>query len=135
MAQLQAADAGDERGQVEEELRRLGRAVEQSIDGIAVADMRQPDNPLVYVNQAFTAMTGYPRELSIGFNCRFLQGPATNPEHGQHLVDTLRNYEDDPDLHSRTGFQDEPAGSGFEEYTITFTEVFTAMFLIIFLSC
>jgi hypothetical protein len=34
----------------------------------------------------------------------------------------LRNYEDDPDLHSRTGFQDEPAGSGFEEYTITFTE-------------
>jgi len=35
---------------------------------------------------------------------------------------TLRNYEDDPDLHSRTGFNDEPAGQGFEEYTIVFTE-------------
>jgi len=34
----------------------------------------------------------------------------------------LRNYEDDPDLHSRIGFNDEPAGSGFEEYIITFTE-------------
>lgn len=35
---------------------------------------------------------------------------------------TLRNYEDDPDLHARVGFNDEPAGQGFEEYTIVFTE-------------
>lgn len=34
----------------------------------------------------------------------------------------LRNYEDDPELHAQVGLQQEPAGSGFEEYIITFTE-------------
>ena len=37
-------------------------------------------------------------------------------------VVTLRNYEDDPDLHAQVGLQEEPASYGFEEYTITFTE-------------
>ncbi|MEL6617578.1 MAG: PAS domain-containing protein [Pseudomonadota bacterium] len=35
------------------------------------------DNPIVYVNQAFTRSTGYARSSSIGRNCRFLQGEAT----------------------------------------------------------
>lgn len=35
---------------------------------------------------------------------------------------TLRNYEDEPDLHARVGFQYEPTGHGFEQYSITFTE-------------
>ena len=35
------------------------------------------DNPIVYVNQAFTRMTGYARSASIGRNCRFLQGEDT----------------------------------------------------------
>lgn len=36
------------------------------------------DNPIVYVNQAFTRMTGYARSASIGRNCRFLQGEETS---------------------------------------------------------
>ncbi len=36
------------------------------------------DNPIVYVNQAFTRSTGYARSASIGRNCRFLQGEDTN---------------------------------------------------------
>ncbi|WP_415403811.1 PAS domain-containing protein [Tateyamaria sp. SN3-11] len=36
------------------------------------------DNPIVYVNQAFTRATGYARSASIGRNCRFLQGEGTN---------------------------------------------------------
>jgi PAS domain S-box-containing protein len=35
------------------------------------------DNPIVYVNQAFTRVTGYARSASIGRNCRFLQGDGT----------------------------------------------------------
>lgn len=38
------------------------------------------DNPIVYANQAFTRLTGYPADAVIGRNCRLLQGPATEPE-------------------------------------------------------
>lgn len=44
------------------------------------------DNPIVYVNQAFTATTGYARSASIGRNCRFLQGEGTD----KASVDILR---------------------------------------------
>jgi len=44
------------------------------------------DNPIVYVNQAFTRTTGYARSASIGRNCRFLQGEDTD----KAAVDILR---------------------------------------------
>lgn len=39
------------------------------------------DNPIVYVNGAFERVTGYGRNSAIGRNCRFLQGPDTDPDH------------------------------------------------------
>lgn len=45
-----------------------------------ITDPRQPDNPIVFVNDAFHRLTGYTREESLGRNCRFLQGPGTNNE-------------------------------------------------------
>jgi diguanylate cyclase (GGDEF)-like protein/PAS domain S-box-containing protein len=44
--------------------------------GVAVclADARDPDHPLVYVNPAFEALTGWPADEVLGRNCRFLQG-------------------------------------------------------------
>lgn len=39
----------------------------------------QPDNPIVFCNVAFQTLTGYAREEIIGRNCRFLQGPDTDP--------------------------------------------------------
>ena len=44
-----------------------------------VTDPRQPDNPMVFVNDSFCRLTGYPREELLGRNCRFLQGPDTDP--------------------------------------------------------
>ena len=38
------------------------------------------DNPIVYANPAFARLTGYTLEAVIGRNCRFLQGPATEPD-------------------------------------------------------
>lgn len=44
-----------------------------------ITDPRQDDNPIVFVNDAFCRVTGYSRDESIGRNCRFLQGPETDP--------------------------------------------------------
>ena len=38
------------------------------------------DMELIFVNQAFLDTTGYERDEVIGRNCRFLQGPGTDPE-------------------------------------------------------
>jgi PAS domain S-box-containing protein len=43
-----------------------------------VTDPRQPDNPIVFANEAFSFMTGYSEQEILGTNCRFLQGPETD---------------------------------------------------------
>ncbi|MEH3086357.1 MAG: histidine kinase famiy protein [Xylophilus ampelinus] len=43
-----------------------------------VTDPHLPDNPVVFANQAFLAMTGYAIEEIQGRNCRFMQGPKTD---------------------------------------------------------
>jgi len=73
-----------------QELSIFGSVVDDSIVGISIADMRKPDQPLIYVNNAFTAITGYSRELSIGYNCRFLQGPETDPDELARLKQCLQ---------------------------------------------
>jgi diguanylate cyclase (GGDEF)-like protein/PAS domain S-box-containing protein len=47
--------------------------------GVAVclADARDPEFPLVYVNRAFEELTGWPAQDVLGRNCRFLQGRDT----------------------------------------------------------
>lgn len=44
-----------------------------------ISDPRLPHNPIVAVNEAFCALTGYPVEEILGRNCKFLAGPATEP--------------------------------------------------------
>jgi PAS domain S-box-containing protein len=46
---------------------------------MALSDPNLPDAPLVYVNPAFSALTGYSPAEAVGRNCRFLQGPDTDP--------------------------------------------------------
>ena len=62
-----------------QELSLLGAVVENATFGVSIADMRQDDYPLIYVNDAFSRITGYPKERASGFNCRFLRGPETDP--------------------------------------------------------
>ena len=52
----------------------LLRFLEASSSPVVVTDALAPDQPIVLVNPAFEAMTGYRRDDILGRNCRFLQG-------------------------------------------------------------
>lgn len=56
--------------------RTMIRAVAAAAQSISIADYNAPDQPLVYVNQAFETLTGYAAPEILGGNCRFLQGPG-----------------------------------------------------------
>ncbi|MHB8284142.1 MAG: hybrid sensor histidine kinase/response regulator [Caulobacteraceae bacterium] len=45
---------------------------------ITVTDPRQPDDPIVYVNAAFEALSGYAASQVLGRNCRFMQSSETD---------------------------------------------------------
>jgi len=54
----------------------LSAAIAGSSTGIAIADARDPEMPLVYVNKAFEKISGYSAEEALGQNCRFLSAEA-----------------------------------------------------------
>jgi PAS domain S-box-containing protein len=62
------------------DLRLKEKAIDQAPVGLTIADATAEDHPLVYVNDEFVRMTGYPRDEVLGENCRFLQGEETDEE-------------------------------------------------------
>jgi PAS domain S-box-containing protein len=66
------------------------RAVVAAGLSFTITDPRQPDNPLVFVNPAFERATGYSAEEAVGRNCRFLQGPQTDPAALARVRELLR---------------------------------------------
>ncbi|MBD2095914.1 EAL domain-containing protein [Trichocoleus sp. FACHB-591] len=93
------------RHESEARLHLMERAIAASSNGIVLTDASQSDNPIIYVNPAFEAMTGYRAEEAIGQNCRFLQGanrdaPALEQlrsaiQAQQECQVTLQNYRKD----------------------------------------
>ncbi|HEU0291761.1 MAG TPA: PAS domain S-box protein [Anaerolineales bacterium] len=71
-----------ERKQVEEELRKFSRAVEQSASTIVITD---PTGCIEYVNPKFTETTGYTFEEALGQNPRMLKSGFTPPEAYERL--------------------------------------------------
>ena len=81
------------------------RLIDEAPIGVTIADLERPDNPLIYVNEAFQRLTGYTAEEVIGRNCRFLQGEETDSEAvaamrnaidaGESTTVELRNYRKD----------------------------------------
>lgn len=67
-----------ERKERKQQLERLNQAIDKAPVGITISDPDQPDNPLIYVNEAFEELTGYDEDEAIGDNCRFLQGEETD---------------------------------------------------------
>ncbi|WP_121820486.1 PAS domain-containing protein [Halostella salina] len=80
------------------------RAIDQAPVGITIATA-DGDQPLVYANDGFEAMTGYRVEEVVGRNCRFLQGPETDEstvaklrtaiDRGERVAVDLLNYRRD----------------------------------------
>ncbi len=84
-------------------------AVRETRMPMAISDPRQADNPLVYVNDAFCRLTGYSEDEALGRNCRFLQGPNTDPL----TVATIRSAVDDAHSIEIDIYNYRKNGSGF----------------------
>jgi PAS domain S-box-containing protein len=76
-------------------LRLLESVVTHTNDSVMITDADSFDEPgprIVYVNAAFTKMTGYLPEDVIGRSPRILQGPNTDPAELKRLSDAIRKW-------------------------------------------
>lgn len=86
----------------------LELVVDESQDGIVIAEQEGDENILIYVNKGFEKLTGYTSDEILYQDCRFLQGddrdqPAldnirTAIRNGHPCRETLRNYRKDGTL-------------------------------------
>lgn len=90
----------DERKRVAEELSRLVRqnsllvaTIDATTVGVTIADATAPDTPIIFCNPAFSRITGFSRSEAIGSNCRFLNGPKTDPATRDLIRETIRRGE------------------------------------------
>ena len=54
-----------------------------------ITDPSKPDNPIVFVNAAFSKLTGFDHDEILGRNCRFLQGPLTDRDEVGRLREAI----------------------------------------------
>lgn len=83
----------------------LERVVNESQDGIVIAEQEGDENILIYVNKGFERLTGYTADEILYQDCRFLQGddrdqPALDRirqaiKNNQPCREILRNYRKD----------------------------------------
>ena len=52
---------------------------EEREQSVVITDPAQPDNPIIFISEEFEKQTGYSPKEALGKNCRFLQGPETDP--------------------------------------------------------
>ncbi len=57
-----------------------------------ISNPRLSLNPIIAVNEAFCALTGYPVNEIIGRNCKFLAGPATEPWLTERIAQGIREH-------------------------------------------
>ncbi len=83
----------------------LEKLVDESNDGIVVAEREGNENILIYTNAAFERLTGYTREEILYQDCRFLQKDDRSQDaiqrirealkHDQPTCEVVRNYRKD----------------------------------------
>jgi PAS domain S-box-containing protein len=49
-------------------------------ESLLITDGVQPDHPILFASRGFLLLTGYETAEILGRNCRFLQGPDTDPQ-------------------------------------------------------
>ena len=65
------------------------QAMAQTRMAICLSDPNKPDSPIAFANRAFIHLTGYDEDEVVGRNCRFLQGPGTDPDAVARIRDAL----------------------------------------------
>jgi len=69
-------------------------ALKRGRQNFLVTDPRLPDNPIVFASAGFMTLTGYSHEEVLGRNCRFLQGPDTDPVDVERIRDAVAKGEE-----------------------------------------
>ncbi|MEQ9310371.1 MAG: PAS domain S-box protein [Balneolaceae bacterium] len=92
------ANSRDVTEKVEENhhLKLLQSVITNTKDAVLITEAEPFDEPgprIIYVNEAFTEMTGYTAEEVIGKTPRILQGPNSNYEELARLGKKMRNWE------------------------------------------
>ncbi|GAB2976470.1 hypothetical protein GCM10027049_09160 [Mucilaginibacter puniceus] len=85
-----------QRKREEHHLRLLESVITNTTDAVLITEIEPLDEPgprIIYVNEAFTTMTGYSAEEVIGKNPRMLQGPKTDSGELKRLSKAIRNFE------------------------------------------
>ncbi|MCC5021306.1 MAG: PAS domain-containing protein [Candidatus Synoicihabitans palmerolidicus] len=67
--------------------------LEPMAESVLIADAHDQDLPIIYVNEAWTRLTGYRLEETMGRNCRFLQGNGTDESTINELRRCLKQAE------------------------------------------
>lgn len=66
-------------------------AIDSAPFGVAITDPTQPDNPIIFVNQAFSVMTGYDASEAMGRPFSLLYGIHTSKEDIGAIADAFAN--------------------------------------------
>ncbi|WP_127846761.1 PAS domain S-box protein [Psychroflexus aestuariivivens] len=77
------------------QLKLLESVITNTKDAIIITEAKPLDRPgpkIIYVNDAFTKMTGYEAQEVIGETPRILQGPNTNKEELEKLSQAIRSW-------------------------------------------
>lgn len=72
----------------------LRRALDATSSGVTIVDMLSPDQPLVFVNEAFERLAGVRADHMLGRNCRFLQCPDTDRDEVRRVSEAVRRGEE-----------------------------------------
>ncbi|KAJ5103179.1 hypothetical protein N7532_003708 [Penicillium argentinense] len=56
-----------------------------------LTDPSRPDNPIIFASEEFHRTTQYGMDYVLGRNCRFLQGPKTNPNSVRRIREALKD--------------------------------------------
>ncbi|KAG0468071.1 hypothetical protein HPP92_017399 [Vanilla planifolia] len=72
----------------------LATTLERIEKNFVITDPRLPDNPIIFASDSFLELTEYSREEILGRNCRFLQGPETDPETVRKIREAIDSQRD-----------------------------------------
>ncbi|XP_039145344.1 phototropin-1A [Dioscorea cayenensis subsp. rotundata] len=72
----------------------LATTLERIEKNFVITDPRLPDNPIIFASDSFLELTEYTREEILGRNCRFLQGPETDPATVRKIREAIDNQRD-----------------------------------------